>query len=181
MEDLSKLLADFQRARQDFEKVSKDLPRVIGIISVKEVRENFRRQSYTGPNGIEQWQPRKASTNAQYDRGRVANSRTGKLSKYRTGKNSTFKGSVYSSSNPIQMQTLALFNSIQYKILGGYVFVGTNLSIVPYARALNEGLGHEQRRQFMSFGNQPINPMIVRNVTQKLDFETKKALGKFKL
>lgn len=181
MLSLEQLLSDFQRARSDFEKVSKDLPRIIGVESKKAAKNNFALQGYLGPSGLEKWEVRKPATNAAYDKGKTRDLKTGKLSKYRSGKNANFKGSVFSSSKPILEQTMDLYNSIDYKIAGGYVFVGVNLALVPYARAHNEGLHHEPKRQFLPFGNQQIPAHWVANINKKLDFETQKALGKFKI
>lgn len=181
MKNLQDLLYDFQKAKGDVEQfIKKDLPRIVGVESVRIVRENFYNQSYDSGNGITKWPERKESTNKNYDRGRTANAKTGKLSKYRTGKNSTYKGSVYSSSKPLLRQTLALYNSIAFQIRGTSIFIGTNLSIVPYARAHNEGLNHEPQRQYMPTKNQGGNPKIMNVVGKRIKYETDKAFKTFK-
>lgn len=181
MQSLEQLLSDFKQARMDHERMMRDAPRIIGVECVKIIHENFKIGGYDSGNGVEKWQPRKPSTNAQYDRGRTKDPKTGKLSKYRTGKNSTFKGSVYSSSKPLEMQTLNMYNSITYKIAGGYIFIGGNLTLVPYLQAQNEGLNHQPVRQFMPRPNQGINVKMIKVVNSKLKIGTGNAMRKFKL
>lgn len=181
MQSLEQLLSDFRQARREHELMLKDAPRIIGIESVKIIHENFRISGYDTGNGVEKWQPRKASTNANYDRGRTKNPKTGKLSKYRTGKNGTFKGSVYSSSKPLEMQTMNMYNAIQYRIAGGYVFIGANMSLVPYIKAQNEGLNHQPIRQFMPKPGQGANVKMVKAINGKLKIRTENAMKKFKL
>lgn len=181
MNSLQQLLSDFKQARRDHEQMMKNAPRIIGVESVKIIHNNFKISAYDSGHGIEQWKARKATTNKAYDRGKSINPKTGKLSKYRTGKNSTYKGSVFSSQNPILIQTRNLYNSIQYTISGGYVFIGVNLSLVPYAKAHNEGLHHEPRRKFMPTRNEGINPKMTIAVNRKLKFETDNIMKKFKL
>lgn len=194
MQDLNVLLRDFQKARQNVDALLKKTPDIIGVESVKAVRDNFRVQGYDEGKGVTKWQPRKESTNKSYDRGKTINPRTGKLSKYRTGKNSVFKGSVYSSSNPILIQTHTLMNSIQYKKAGNVVWVGvsgnftginpqrgtsTSTPISTYGQAINEGLGHQPKRKFMPTKNEGPNQKILKNVKKKIDHETNKAMKQF--
>lgn len=173
MEDLSALLRDFEQARKDYEQVIRALPRVMGIIAVKEVKGNFTAQGYRGPNGFQAWPKRKPSTDAQYDRGKNGG-------KYRTGKNSVYKGSVYSSKNPILIQTHALMDSVHYSVSGGYVFVGVNLNIVPQGKAINEGLANQPKRQFLPKPSEGATPRMIIEITKKMDFETNKAMAKFR-
>lgn len=191
MEDLQKLLSDFQKARGDIDSfIKNDLPRIIGVESKKIILQNFTLQVYDSGNGITKWAKRAASTDKQYDRGKTVSPRTGKLSKYRTGKNATFKGSVYSSLNPILVQTHTLKNSIHYRISNYSAWIGVSGTftginkksgeISTYAKALNEGDGHLPRRQFMPFPNQPGNPKIIAAVTKKTSFEIEKRMKKFK-
>lgn len=180
MQDLSKLLSDFKKSRAAMDVLMKQTPDIIGIESVKIVKANFLIEAYDSGNGITPWPKRKDATNKSYDRGKSVNQKTGKLSKYRTGKNSTYKGSVYSSTKPLLRQTLALFNSIRYKASSGYVFIGVDLSIVPYAKAHNQGLHHEPIRKFMPYPNERNgNPKIMAAVRKKIDYETKKAMRTF--
>lgn len=181
MNSLTQLLSDFKQARRDHDQMMKNAPRIIGVESVRLIHENFKISAYDSGHGVEAWPARKPATNKEYDRGHSVNSKTGKLSKYRTGKNGTYKGSVFSSSKPLLRQTLSLYNSIQYTISGGYVFIGVNLSLVPYARAHNEGLHHEPKRKFMPTRNEGINPKMTANVNKKLKFETDNIMKKFKL
>lgn len=180
MKSLSDLMRDMANARKNMEKFADALPRVIGVESVRIVKANFSIQAYDSGNGITKWPARKASTNAQYDRGKTVNSKTGKLSKYRSGKNSVYKGSVYSSANPLLLQTHNLFNSIHYVASKKRVFVGINLSLVPQGKAINEGLAHQPQRQFLPKPSDGANPKIINAVGKRIKYETDKAMRAFK-
>lgn len=179
MKDLSALQRDIARARQDMAKLADNLPRIIGTESVRIVKLNFQLQAYDSGNGITAWPKRKPATNAAYDRGHTY-SKSGKRSKYRTGKNGTYKGSVYSSSNPLLRQTLALYNSIHYVASKRTVFVGTSLTLVPYAKAHNESLNHQPLRKYMPTRSEGANPKIISTVKKRIDYETSKAMHLFK-
>lgn len=181
MNDLSKLLSDFRQAREEHSRMMKDTPRIIGIECLKIIRNNFRIGGYDTGNGVEKWEARKPATNKAYDRGRTKDPKTGKLSKYRTGKNSTYKGSVFSSGKPILIQTRNLYNAIQYKIAGGYVFIGVDLALVPYAKAHNLGLHHEPKRQFMPTNSEGANPKMIKAINNKLKIRTDGIMKKFKI
>ena len=165
MRSLTELLSDFRQSRAAMETLANNLPRIIGVESVRAVRNNFKTESYFGGN---KWVPRSDKTNKAYMAGRTS------------GKQGRYKGSVFSASKPLLRQTLNLYNSIKYRALGKRVFIGTNLSLIPYANAHNEGLNHQPRRQFMPFGNQPVHPIILSAIGKKYTSERNKALLKFK-
>lgn len=181
MQSLEQLLSDFKQARRDHEAMMREAPRIIGVESVRIVKQNFMLQGYDDGNGVTPWEKRKPATDKSYDRGRTKDPKTGKLSKYRTGKNGTYKGSVFSSSKPILIQTRNLYNSIQYKIAGGYVFIGVNLALVPYAAAHNAGLHHEPKRKFMPYPNEGINKKMVKAINNKLKIKTDGIMKKFRI
>lgn len=181
MKSLQQLLSDFKNISAQQKKLIDATPRIMGVESVKIVKENFKLQGYDSGIGFTKWPSRKAATNAAYDRGKKVNSKNGKLSKYRSGKNGTYKGSVFSSQKPILMQTLTLFNSIDYKLRGKRVFTGVNTSIVPYSIAHNEGLHHEPKRKFMPTPNEPPNQKIINVIRKKLDIETERIMKNFKI
>lgn len=180
MESLDRLIADFQKSRAAMDVLMKKTTTIIGVESVKASKANFLIAGYDSGTGVTPWAKRKDATNKAYDRGKQVNPRTGKLSKYRTGKNSTYKGSVYSSTKPLLRQTLALFNSITYRASSKYVFVGVNLNIVPYAEAINQGLGHQPKRQFLPTQSEGANVKMINAIKRKMDFETQQAMKKFK-
>lgn len=154
------------------------MPRIIGAVSVQIVRANFKISGYDSGNGITKWPPRAEATNKNYERGKTVNS-SGTVSRYRSGKNSVYKGSVYSASKPLLLQTQNLFNSIAYRVAGKRVFIGTNLSIVPYAKAMNIGGRGIPARQYMPTPNQGANVKMLTAIRSKIDFETQKALKAF--
>lgn len=177
MLSLEQLLSDFKQARVDHERMMRDAPRIIGVECVRVIHDNFRIQGYDNGNGVEKWQPRKYATNKVY-----GGSFTHGLSRIQGGKRGkNYRGSVYSASKPLEMQTLNMYNSIQYKIAGGYIFIGGNLTLVPYLQAQNEGLNHQPVRQFMPKPNQGVNVKMIKTINGKLKIGTGNALRKFKL
>jgi hypothetical protein len=172
---IKNLKSDFRRA----EKVLGDAPgRIMGNECVNVVKENFDLQGYDSGFGVEKWEERKESTNKAYDRGKTMDSR-GRQSRYRTGKNSTFKGSVYSSQNPIMEQTRNLKNSVNKKAIGRKVMIGVlsnNLGpVLQYAEKMNEGGNGTPARQYMPRPSQAPNQKMLRNIRKKLDYELGKA------
>lgn len=183
MKDLTTLANDIATARKGMQTLNENLPRIMGVESVKIVKQNFALQGYDTGNGVDKWDARKPATNAAYDRGRrkiTQGPNTGKLSKNRSGRNATYKGSVYSSAKPILDQTGNLKNSVHYRAMRRRVFIGVNLSEIPYAQAHNEGLHHEPRRQYMPFGSQKANPKILDVMRKRIDYEQGKVMRVFK-
>lgn len=180
MKNLADLAKDWSEARKAMQKSVEDIPRIAGIIAVKVIRENFKLSAYDSGIGTERWVPRKPSTNASYDRGKTKNAKTGKLSKYRSGKNGTYKGSIFSSENPLLIQTRALIDSIQYRANKRNVFVGVDSGLVPYASAHNEGKNHQPKRQFMPYGNQKPTIKMLRAIESQIVKERNQILKKFK-
>lgn len=122
MKKLSQLTRDFNAAKNSFAKLSSETPRIMGALGVKVMRENFDAQGFVETVGpARKWKERSKATNAMYD----------------SRKN--LKGSVYSSKNPILLQTKNLKNGITYKDSAKKVTVGVNQNVVPYAKLMNEG------------------------------------------
>lgn len=169
MQPLRALLADWRGARRDMEQVMKNMPRTIGIESVRIVKQNFNLHGYDSGNGFDKWEDRKAATNKAYSASR------GK------GKQGNYKGSVFSPNKPLLKQTLRLYNSIQYKTRGmSSVEIGVDPNLVPYARAHNEGLHHEPKRQYMPTPSQPPNAKMRKQYEVKFTQAREKALARFK-
>jgi phage gpG-like protein len=203
MKSLQQFQRDFAASTKEVQKaIKKDLPRLIGIESVKLVKNNFETQSYFG---FGHWKKRKPTTNKAYMAGR------GK------GESGRYKGSRFNANHPLLLQTRRLFRSIRFKVEGNGVFIGSDTTLVPYARTHNEGLTIHQnarkgvklffngkrfsseakathgqkvnigahdikmpKRQFIPAGNDPmpvkIRTMIVKEFNQEFD----KALKMFK-
>jgi hypothetical protein len=181
MEDLAKLLSDFQKMQGDVTSfIKNDLPRICGVEGKRIVKQNFLLHGYDNGISFTKWPKRDPKTDAAYDRGKTVNARTGKLSKYRTGKNSTFKGSVYSSANPLLMQSHALYDAIDYRVINMGAFIGVNLNIVPYAEVHNVGLHHEPLRQYMPRPtDRNANPKIMNAIYHKAKYEIENRMKKF--
>lgn len=180
MKSLANLFTDMSNARKAMQQVVDSAPRIIGVEAVKSIKQNFSLQGYDSGISFTKWPKRKPQTDAAYDRGRTVSPRTGKLSKYRKGKNGTYKGSVYSSSKPILDQTGDLKNSVHYLASKRRVFVGVNLALIPYAKAHNEGLNHEPKRQYMPLPGEKANPKILAAAKKQLDYSTSQAMRLFK-
>lgn len=173
MKRLTDLLADFRGSKAQLEKLVADLPRIGGAEAVKVVKDNFRLQGYDSGSGVTKWPERSAATQALYD------------------KRVWVKGSVYSSTRRLLEQTMALLNAIKYDEQGRKVRIGVDLSLVPYAQYMNEGvkdgsLGphhiHTETpaRQYMPLPGEPANPKIMKGIYAKVQYEADKALKVFK-
>jgi hypothetical protein len=150
------------------QKLQGQLPRIIGNESVKVVKQNFVLQGYDSGTGVNSWAARSEATNKRYDK--------------RYG----VKGSVYQSGNPLLKQTLDLYNSVRYYLQSKSVTVGSDLTLVPYAKKMNEGgtgkWGNNETktpaRPFIPT-DQP-NAKILNRVQKKVASERDKALKDFK-
>lgn len=167
---LSALLQNWRQSRQAFEKLTRDLPRIIGTEAVKAVKSNFQKQGYDSGNGITPWAARKPATNKAYDRGRVDS----RGRQRNTGRNATYRGSTYSSSNPLLVQTRALRDSIKYQAIGKTVYIGTSLTLIPYAKAMNK------TRKFMPADGEGPNVLMLARIKRKVEFERGKIMREFR-
>jgi hypothetical protein len=111
---------------------------------------------------------------------RAANLAAGKYKSPRRGGNSTYKGSVYSSQNPLLYQTGVLYRGIKYVINGSNVSVGVDFGLIPYAQTMNAGSLSRNipARQYLPVG-QP-NLKIINAVLKKFDYERDRIMKKFK-
>ena len=170
MKTIAQLLSDFKTAKEGVRKLQADIPRIIGVESVKAIKQNFRAQSYDSGTGTTPWKERSADTNKRYDK--------------RYG----VKGSVYQSSNPLLKQSGVLYNSVQYKVQGRLVFVGVDLGAVPYAQKMNDGgpgkwgknATNTPARKYMPADGEPPNVKILKAVVKKVNSERNKIMAPFK-
>ena len=146
------------------------MPRIMGSECVKVVKQNFRLQGYDSGQGVDTWKSRDPKTDAAYDKGKTKG-KDGKLSKYRSGKNKNYKGSVYQSSNPLLLQTRNLFNSVKSVIIGKTVNIGVDLGLIPYAQKMNE------QRKFIPTDH--ANKKMMDAIAKKVNSERNKALKDF--
>ena len=160
MKSLTDLQNDWKQASNTYRQLDKDTPRIIGEIGVEEANMNFRNQSY---NGVP-WKERSQVTNKIYD------------------ERGSKKGSVYSSSNPILVQTGNLKDSIRYIASANRVNIGVNLNQTPYAKINNEGgsklFGKKwvriPKRQFLGYSKR-----LAARIKLELANRRRKALSKF--
>jgi|GEM_PF-1561141 hypothetical protein len=144
MRNLTDLIADIRKRSSDIQKLEKNMAKIIGVESVKIIRNNFQIQGYeTGGT----WAKRKQVTNTAYDYNRTAAYRTPKLGKRSRYKN-PYKGSVVSSKNPVLVQTGNLRDSITYQINGkiisigvfpNFIKAGAKVASHTYVKKMNEG------------------------------------------
>jgi len=161
--DLNDLFRDFRAAEYAHEKTIEQLPRIVGSILVKEGKNNFNLQGYKIGTSVIPWKNRKAETNKAY-------ARRGK----------TYKGSVFSPDAKLLMQTMNMYENFRYWIKKNSVEVGWDLSIVPYAKAHNEGENHEPRRQVMPAPGEPMPPQITKAIFDKITSQNAVNMQKFR-
>jgi len=136
VKDLPQGAKDFKEMADKYKQLERNIPKIAGVIAVKTIRENFEVQGFIeeGKTASEKWESRKPETDYAYDN-------------YKS-----YKGRNYKSSNPILKQTGNLKDAIAYKVEDEHkVFIGVNLSLVPYAKAHNEGLGNLPKRKFLDW------------------------------
>lgn len=197
---MAQLLSDFRSARNKTEKLQNALPMIIGVEAVKVVRENFDKQGYDTGTSFTAWPKRADVTNIAYDYNRVSNSWTlkskgrgrgsfvtpsGKASKAKN----KYKGSLYSGSNPILLQTRTLYRSIAYFLSGKKVTIGVDPTLAIYAQKMNEGgkgkwgkknATNTPARQYMPRPHEPPNIKILNRVKAKVEFEQYNAMAAFR-
>lgn len=140
MKKLSQLTRDFNNAKNVYAKMDKDNPRIIGALGVKVMRENFDAQGFVDSVGpARKWKERSQTTNDIYDAGRTVGKNRKEAAKAKKQGNS-YKGTVYSSKNPILVQSGNLKAGLSYRSnTPKGVNIGVNLNTVPYAKLMNEG------------------------------------------
>jgi hypothetical protein len=188
MRSIFDLLNDFKKKEAAIKHLTEQLPTIIGVECVKEIKRGF---NGSNPHG---WAERKAVTNKAYDYNRTKKFRT------KTGKKSKavnqYKGSVYQSDRPILVQTGNLRDSIMYEVTGKTVHVGV-LNNSPkkakapadshtYAKKMNEGgvgkwgkyaTTHTVARPFMPKPGEPPTKTMIEKINKKIDFEVKKFMN----
>jgi phage gpG-like protein len=184
---LQQALADFRNAKNRMAQLMDRMPAIMGEEGVKVVKENFDLQGYDTGEGFHPWPKRAEVTNKAYDYNRTKKFRTptGRVS---TAKNS-YKGSTYSSKNPILQQTRTLKRGITYFPRKRAVKIGVSPSLIVYAQKMNEGgpgkwgryaATRTPARQFMPRPDQPPNKKILTRVWTKVKFEQDKIMKDFK-
>lgn len=177
MKSLRDLLNDWNGTTARINKVIESMPRIIGNEAKRVVRRNFTLQGYDTGQGVVGWQSRNPKTDKAYDRGKTIN-KFEKQSKYRKNPG-TYKGSVFSSQNPILMQSRTLYNGIKYAVIGRDVIIGVDIGLIPYAKMMNEGGRGIPGRQYMPTPEEPPNPRILKAIQKKYEFERNKAMRGF--
>jgi len=164
MKPITQLLADFRKDNEAVKEVIKKLPRIIGNASLIAIDNNFKLQGYFDGKRTTQWKDRNPKTNKAYD-----------------ARGKAYKGRVFNSSRPILQQIGTLRNSIKFTAGEKSVNVYTNLKIVPYAQAHNEGVGKMPQRQFMPLPNSDGNPYIYTIAKDKFNTLVQQALKDLKI
>lgn len=151
MKNILDAINDIRQKRKEFEQLKKDSPRIAGVITVNVLKENITIHHGFKDNGVQKWAERKPSTNKAYDT------------------SPQYKGSVYSSSNPLLNQSKLLLSSFDYIVTGTRVKIGCNTTICPYAVHVNE------TRKIVGFSN------IARSrIVAQFKKENEKIMSKYK-
>lgn len=168
---MQQLMSDWAKASDEMRKFQQELPEVMGVESVKIIKDNFNKKGYDSGAGVENWyrwsdtlsSGRKAATDIRY------------------WKRQGVKGTTFSPNAPLLRQTLTLYNSIMFRATGKRVFVGTNTSLVPYAPAHNEGTQKGvPKRKFIPANGEPPNPKIVERIGKKITIRRNEIMKNFK-
>lgn len=165
---LHQLISDIRNAGDNVEKLQRDIPRIFGNESVKVIKENFKLEGYDSGTGVQKWAVRSPYTNKSYD------------------KRHGVKGSVYQSGNPIMSQTLNLYNNTKYYLQSKAVVVGYDLTLVPYAKKMNDGGKGTWGKNNTDTPARPIlstdkpNIKILKRVLSKVEKERNNAMNLFK-
>jgi hypothetical protein len=170
MKSLQQLLSDWRTARSNMTKLQGNIPKIIGNESVRVVKNNFKLQAYDSGTGTTSWPKRKPETDKRYD------------------KRKGVKGSVYNSANPLLTQIRNLYNAVKYYPQGKGVTVGVDLTLIPYAKKMNEGgqgtwgknKTNTPARKFIPEASEGPNVKILKRVEKKVVSERDKALKDFK-
>jgi hypothetical protein len=168
MKSMQNLLNDWQNATRNMQKLGNDIPRIFGNEGVKVSKDNFKLQGYDSGTGLKSWPARSETTNKRYD------------------KRSGVKGSVYQSGNPLLTQTRDLYNAIKYYLQGKRVTVGVDLTLIPYAKKMNEGGPGTWGKNATNTPARPFIPTdgpnvkILKAAGKKIESERNKALKEFK-
>ncbi len=197
MKNLTDLIHDIRAKSAGMKKLEQDMPRIIGVESVKILRQNFLLQGYDSGSGVKAWKKRSPSTDIAYMYNRTAAYRTPKLHKISRYKN-PYKGSVVNASRQILTQTGNLRDSLTYQVSGKRVTIGVYPRIVTiggkshdalaYAKILNEGGSGKwgkhstkiPKRQFMPRPNDPPNQKIINVAKKKYYYELDKFMHDWK-
>lgn len=125
MKSLTDLKNAIKQKEADLRELEKQKPRIAGVVSVTILQENFtKHHGYRDIGGVNKWKERSKATNDAYDR--------------RAYGSESVKGSVYSSKNPLLLQSRTLYDSLTYDATGSRVTIGFNENICPYARDVDE-------------------------------------------
>ena len=197
MKSLLDLIHDIRYKSKAIQTMQENAPRIIGVESVRILKQNFKLQGYDSGTGVKMWAKRSKVTDTAYSYNRNASYRTPKLGKKSKYKN-PYKGSVVNASRPILTQTGNLRDSINYNVSGNSVLIGVFPKAVSingkmrdslvYARKINEGGSgkwghastHTPARQFMPRPEDGPNKKIIDASIKKIDYETQKIMAEWK-
>ena len=145
MKTLAQGAQDMKRLADEYKAFDRNIPKYAGTAAVKYFKHNFDPdvQGFREEKGkITKWKARDKKTNYAYDN-------------YKT-----YKGGQYSGSHLILRQSGNLRDSIDFKVEGDHkIWVGVNgnklgenhKNGIGFAQAINEGLGHQPKRQFIGW------------------------------
>jgi hypothetical protein len=172
MPTLSDLENDLSTMEKEMQGLVRRFTTIAGQQAASIVKLNFVLQGYDDGVSFKAWAERSEATNRMYDKGYGAN-KGGNLY-------------VYSSSNPILVQSKNLRNAISYRAhkydvdVGVYdSMIGTH-NAVDYGQENNEGSDVVPQRQFMPTPMEGPNEKIMANIEGRWKSEEAKIMNKFK-
>lgn len=200
MKNLNDLISDIRKKSADMKQLEGNMLKIIGVESVKIIKNNFDRQGYEFALS---WPARKKVTNHAYDYARTKNYRTPVRKQAYKPRNpdkpyqNPYKGSVVSSKNKILVQTGNLRDSITYKATGKVVSIGVFPNFMKhgakksshvYAKKMNEGgagtWGKNKTftvaRQFMPKPGQPPTKKMEQTYIKSYESELQRIMGDWK-
>lgn len=133
MKKIEDLLHNIHNVANEFKTLYNKAPHLIGKIATDYIHTNFKTQGFD--NSSNTWKKRKPKTDYAYDN------------------YARYKGTVYSSKNPILWQTGNLYNSIRYEASGRNVKIGVFDSgvLLIIAKVHNEGDDKNPQRKFLGW------------------------------
>jgi len=168
-------LKDLEDDLSDMEKEMANLVgrfnTIIGQQAVSILKVNFDLQGYDDGKSFTAWPERSEATNRRYDSGYGA-TKGGRLY-------------IYSSANPILVQSKNLRNAISYRAHKTDVDVGVYDSVigthnaVDYGKENNEGTDQVPQRKFMPTPTEGENAKIRDNILGRWKHEEQKIMRKF--
>ena len=182
MADLNDLENDLGKMESEMKSFVAGFNKTIGTVAVGIIKSSFAMSSYNSGEGSNKWTERAENTNYAYDSHNYGGTKTVGI----RGK----KSSVYSSVNPLLLQSHNLIDSISFRAFKDYIDVGIYPKIVMvngiphnselYGQENNEGANNLPQRQFMPKPDEGPNMAMVNSIEGAWKSGESKIMSKFR-